>query len=736
MSLTRIHQVIVHYFGRLVAMGLMALQAACGGSGSGGMATLQSIELTATPTQAAAGTTAQLTATAMYSDGTHQDVTGRATWSSSNAGVAAIGAAGSVSALTTGSTTISGTLQGMTGAVSFTVTPAVLVSIGVTPPNPTLAQGTTVPLTATGVFSDQSTQDLTPQVTWSSSSTAVATVGNVAGAFGLVNAVSTGSSTITASAANVSGHSSITVSAAVLASIAITPTSPTIALGSVQAFTATGTYSDHSTQNLTNVATWASDNLSAVTISNAVNSTGLASAVAVGTAHITASIGPIASATTVITVVSQTTGGPPLLTPSDFTYLGSYPVQADATMTFGQGLTLRYVSGQLRFLAMGYAGAPTGAATLFEFKLPAGGFGTTITASELINRWTDIWSPYPMPNIGGGDEFSIYWEDQGAGKGRLWTTHATDYPTNVQSTVTQAVAVRNLNDDGSISGLYGEYGFEGVGQRAIYGGVQPIPAAFRKQYNLSQRYLVGWGGYASRLATGLVTSLGFMALAVPDVTAYPTGVTTIPASDIKILADHRSGSTQHDWYASGSPSSFDRGVRFTMPTNYYDGGDLRMNPTTAPVLPPDPAAQWLSPAPDGLGRFVWGDTYLATGNWISGPNKQGFIAILTAQSGKAWYGNSTLNFDRREAELHIFDPNDFGAVLAGRKHSWNVQPVAAKPLTADLAPLGLLYGGSGSVSPGGVAGAAYDAITHILWLWCPAIHGGYGEVLVAYQVND
>ena len=168
-----------------------------------------------------------------------------------------------------GSTTISATLQSMTGTLNFTVTPAVVVSIGVTPSNLTLARGTTVQLTATGLFSDQSTQDLTHQVNWSSSSTAVASIANVASALGLVSAVSTGSSTITATRANVSGTCSITVSAAVLASIAITPVSPQITLGTTQSFTATGTYSDQSTQNLTNQVTWASQTPSVATISYA-----------------------------------------------------------------------------------------------------------------------------------------------------------------------------------------------------------------------------------------------------------------------------------------------------------------------------------------------------------------------------------------------------------------------------------------------------------------------------------
>ena len=58
--------------------------------------------------------------------------------------------------------------DGKTGSTSLTVTAATLVSIGVTPADPSIADGTAQQFTATGVYSDASTQDLTAQVTWSS----------------------------------------------------------------------------------------------------------------------------------------------------------------------------------------------------------------------------------------------------------------------------------------------------------------------------------------------------------------------------------------------------------------------------------------------------------------------------------------------------------------------------------------------------------------------------------------
>ena len=44
-----------------------------------------------------------------------------------------------------------------------------------------------------------------------------------------------------------------------------------------------------------------------------------------------------------------------VLTPSDFKYLGFYEVNLGAEFSIGQGLTHRYVGGQLRFLALGHS---------------------------------------------------------------------------------------------------------------------------------------------------------------------------------------------------------------------------------------------------------------------------------------------------------------------------------------------------------------------------------------------
>ena len=79
----------------------------------------------------------------------------------------------------------------------------------------------------------------------------------------------------------------------VLTSIAVTPSSPALTAGNVQQFTATGTYSDLSTQNLTSTATWTSS----VTPVATVNTSGLATAVAGGQTNIQAAVGTINGST-------------------------------------------------------------------------------------------------------------------------------------------------------------------------------------------------------------------------------------------------------------------------------------------------------------------------------------------------------------------------------------------------------------------------------------------------------
>jgi hypothetical protein len=96
--------------------------------------------------------------------------------------------------------------------------------------------------------------------------------------------------------------SSATPPAPSLLSIAIAATPTTVAVGATLQFTATGTYSDKSTQTLTGAATWSSSSSSVATISNSSNSPGLATAAAAGSTSIVATKGTITSPAVTLTV--------------------------------------------------------------------------------------------------------------------------------------------------------------------------------------------------------------------------------------------------------------------------------------------------------------------------------------------------------------------------------------------------------------------------------------------------
>ncbi len=119
----------------------------------------------------------------------------------------------------------------------------------------------------------------------------------------LATGVGTGTSNITASLTGVTSPADVlTVTAATLKSIAITPVSPSISKGNTQQFTATGTYSDTTTANITSQVTWISATTTVATISAA----GLATGVGTGTSNITASLTGVTSPADVLTVTAAT----------------------------------------------------------------------------------------------------------------------------------------------------------------------------------------------------------------------------------------------------------------------------------------------------------------------------------------------------------------------------------------------------------------------------------------------
>ncbi len=103
-----------------------------------------------------------------------------------------------------------------------------LSALSVTPVNPSVSIGSPQPFTATGTYADDSTRDLTSQVTWASSNTAVATIASG----GLATGVSAGSATLSATLSGVTANTALTVTPVTPATLTITTASlPTATVG-------------------------------------------------------------------------------------------------------------------------------------------------------------------------------------------------------------------------------------------------------------------------------------------------------------------------------------------------------------------------------------------------------------------------------------------------------------------------------------------------------------------------
>ncbi len=269
--------------------------------------------------------------------------------------------------------------------------------------------------------------------------------------------------------------------------------------------------------------------------------------------------------------ISSPTPPSNLLNQSDFTYLGSWYVNYSP---YAQGLSHRYVSGQLRFLT--YALLTTDRPVLFEFTVGAYdgtvGYGTTQT-----NQWEFPFG-YDIGSMGG---YHLgLWYDQA--NDRLFQNAGIDYSGGAFFPAYQWTT--QLNSDGTVTTLTTQQ-LEGLIDRITDGGVVPIPAAFQSLYNTGP-YAVGFGGYHSSYAAGV--SLGSVLHSIPEPNNYaPTA--TIPASAIKELANHQNGSVIHDWYrftgfTNPTQAGFDRGTRLPgVVQNWFDGdlaqgADPRGNP--------------------------------------------------------------------------------------------------------------------------------------------------------------
>lgn len=376
---------------------------------------LQSISINSV-TPVSVGQSILVTATAIFADGTKQDVTAQATWTSSDATVAAVALDATsgeekVSGIKAGSATLKATLQGVSGQASVAVTSVLMTSINITPTQSVLQRGVTQSFQATATYQDSTTADVTQQATWLSSDTTVATI-TVSSSGVLVTAVGIGTGTITATVGTIVGTTTVTVTAPALSTVVVTPAIWTPNVGGLQSFTAQATYADNSTADVTLSATWASSATSIVGISNASGQQGQATALAAGSATISATLSGIVGSATVTVSSSRLVSIAVAPNPADVVVGLSLPLKATGTYQNGttQDLTAQVAwtvlttamasisnaagsSGQVTGIA---AGTTTATATL------NGIVGTTTVNVSVPTLQSITVSPAAPPSVAAG----------------------------------------------------------------------------------------------------------------------------------------------------------------------------------------------------------------------------------------------------------------------------------------------------------------------------------------------
>jgi len=315
-------------------------------------AALTSISITVPNASIAKGTSAQLTTTCNFSDGTTQDCTSQSSCTSSDTGIVQVSGTspGLITGIGVGSTSVTCAFSGVQGSAKQNVTSATLTSIAITPPNPSVPVGIPQQLLAKGTFSDSSTQDLTTQVSWSQDDNTIAQVSNVPGTQGLLTGLTVGSTSITAFLNGISGSTTASVTAAILTSLTVTAPFNSVPAGTTRLpLTATCNFSDNTTRPCTGTVSWSTSDNSIAQMSSISPTQGQVTGIKVGSVSVIATLNGIQGTATinVTDAVLQTITVSPKDTtlPTPPVIANGFRLQLVATCNYSDGTALDCTTG-------------------------------------------------------------------------------------------------------------------------------------------------------------------------------------------------------------------------------------------------------------------------------------------------------------------------------------------------------------------------------------------------------
>ena len=304
-------------------------------------------------------------------------------------------------------------------------------SIVITPDSATVAKGQPTQFTATAVYPNNKTANITSKVTWTSANTTAATVNSTTG---VANAIANGSTTVTATLNGITSPAvPFNVSTpTVITRISITPSTISTPKGTPVTFTATGTYSDGTTGNLSGAVAWSSSDISVASL----NDSGIASTLAQGSSTITASISGVSPSSAILNVTA------PVLATLSITPLSANIItgntrqfSASGTLTDGTAAsldTLSWTSSDTSVATIDSTGLAT-ASTLGSTNISANSGGIVSNTAVVVvvppppaapvgvvavsgtNQATVSWTP-----VTGATSYNIYWNTS-SGITAAWT---------------------------------------------------------------------------------------------------------------------------------------------------------------------------------------------------------------------------------------------------------------------------------------------------------------------------
>ena len=230
----------------------------------------KSLAITPDALSIAKGLSRQFLVSGSFSDATIQDLTEDVNWTSSATDVAtvsdAVASKGLVKTLAVGMSTITATFKDAIGSTLLTVTEPVLQSIELSLNNPSILTLSTKKITATGLYSDGSTHDISSQVTWGSSNPAIATIE----AEGTVTTLTQGTTTISATSLDgINKSTTLKVTGGNLTKFSVSPAIVTLAKDTTCRIIATGTFSNGSIRDITGAVKWTAANASLASVAAA-----------------------------------------------------------------------------------------------------------------------------------------------------------------------------------------------------------------------------------------------------------------------------------------------------------------------------------------------------------------------------------------------------------------------------------------------------------------------------------